>query len=214
MWHNVKQNSDEPCPCCGKPWMDLREGKVTGSTIGSVMANYGKAFGDPAKRLAINIATVELGGHSNESSYKNAHMERGHEEEPIARMMYEDLFFIEVSNGGFFDNFRTGCSTDGNVNDDGIIEIKSQFNSVHYDCIKKGRYPTAYKWQLIFNLKESGRDWVDFISYSSKYVPNKRLYVKRIFTDMVRNEFGMIDTRVGEFFNLIDETKNIMMGSR
>ncbi len=54
-WHNVEQNTDEPCPWCGKTWMELRAGKVTGSAIPKIMANYGKAFGEPAKKYATNI---------------------------------------------------------------------------------------------------------------------------------------------------------------
>lgn len=44
IWHDVDQNSDE--------WMALR-GRVGGSSIGKIMANYGKAFGQPAQDLAV-----------------------------------------------------------------------------------------------------------------------------------------------------------------
>ena len=210
MWHDVKQNSDEPCPCCGKTWLDLRLGKVTGSAkgIGCVMANLGKAFGDPAKNLAVNIATFELGGTPSADEYSNSHMERGHEEEPIARRLYEEQTFTDVYNGGFYDNGKTGCSPDGNISTYGLVEIKSHIAGFHYANIKRGGYDPKYKWQLVFNLKESKREWIDYVSFCSAFPPNKKLYVFRLFANDLKSEFQQIDDRLGQFFKLIDEIKS------
>ena len=83
---NCEQNTDE--------WFELRLGKVTGSSIAKIMANYGKAFGNPAKDLAVDLAVEQLTGKRKENNYSNSHMARGHEEEPIARALYEDKFFV------------------------------------------------------------------------------------------------------------------------
>jgi hypothetical protein len=109
-WIDIDQNSEA--------WFDLRLGKVTGSTIGKVMANLGKAFGQPAKDLAVNLAIEQLTGVRQGGDYQNAHMERGHIEEPIARLLYEELYFVDVLNGGFYDNVLTGASPDGRVGDE------------------------------------------------------------------------------------------------
>lgn len=216
MWHPVQQNSDEPCPCCGKTWMDLRAGKITGSppSIGVIMANYGKSFGDPAKRLAVDIAAVECGGRTTQSGYTNNHMERGHEEEPIARKKYEDYTFVDVSNGGFYDNGITGCSPDGRILDSGLAEIKSVSNPYHFACIKRNSYDPKYKWQLFFNLKESGREWIDYISYCGTFPSEKSLFVKRVLASESTEEFAMIDQRVSEFRSLVDKNKAIIMRYR
>ena len=191
-WHNVEQNSD--------PWLDLRAGKVTGSSIGKVMANFGKAFGEPAKKLAVNLAVERVTGRRIENDgYSNSHMERGHEEEPIARMRYEELYFMNVGNGGFFDNGDTGCSPDGIVSPEGIIEIKSVVPTTHYANIKRGTFDPTYKWQFVFNLRESGAKWLDFISYCSSFPRSKNLYVYRIECDAVVDEAFMIDKRLAEF---------------
>lgn len=207
MWHPVLQNTDEPCPCCGKTWMELRAGKVTGSSIGKVMANYGKAFGDPAKRLAVEIAVVELGGTPEQDGYTNQHMERGYEQEPIARQLYEDEYFCDVQNGGFFEDGRTGASTDGQVGKNGIIEIKSVTKTPHYNCIEHRSYDPKYKWQYFFNLKVTQRDWVDFVSFCSTYPVGKRLYVVRINKKDVQKKFDQINIRLDEFFKLVETVK-------
>ena len=41
IFHNVDQNTDA--------WFDLRLVKITSSNFGTIMANDGKAFGEPAK---------------------------------------------------------------------------------------------------------------------------------------------------------------------
>ena len=77
-FYDVEQNTDA--------WLQLRAGKLTSSNLGKVMANYGKAFGDPAKKLAVQIAIEQITGKPQESGYSNDHMDRGHEQEPIARI--------------------------------------------------------------------------------------------------------------------------------
>ena len=199
MWHDIQQNTDD--------WLILRSGHMTGSAISSVMANYGKAFGESAKKLAANIAVEQITGKNIPSSYSNAHMQRGHEQEPIARMLYEETYFCDVDNGGFFDNGFTGCSPDGLVDDDGVIEIKSVIASVQYATLKRGTYDPAYKWQLNFNLKETERDWIDYASFCQEFPDNRRLIVYRMNKDEQQKEFEMMDLRLIEFKSLVDEIK-------
>lgn len=222
MWHPVKQNTEEPCPCCGKTWMDeLRPGKVTGSTLEHAMAWHdkpirdkktkeviGPKWGDPAIRDAVEIAVIESGGDPTVNDYTNASMERGKDQEPIARGLYEAEYFCEVTNGGFYDNGRTGCSPDGLVSIDGIIEIKSVLAHVHYNCIKFNSYDPKYKWQLFHNLKESGLQWIDYISYCSTFPKGKRLFVHRLYAKDLQKEFKLINARLKDFFVLVEEIKN------
>ena len=164
-----------------------------------------KAFGEPAKQYAIDIAVARLTGKVSTNNYTNAHMERGHEQEPLAREKYELENFCDVANGGFFDNGNTGCSPDGLVSDNGLIEIKSVIPSVHYKRFKSGGFDAAYKWQLMFNLKETERDWIDFVSFCLDFPLNKRLYTHRILATDCTNEFEQIDSRLKEFELLINQ---------
>ena len=202
---DVEQNSDE--------WFELRSGKLTSSKLGIVMANYGKAFGEPAKKYAVNIAIEQITGEPIASTFTNAHMERGHEQEPIARELYENNTFSDVTNGGFFDCDFVGCSPDGMVYDDGVIEIKSVIASVQFANVKRGKVDPAYYWQCVGNLKFTGRQWLDFISYSSEFPVDKQLFVHRIYAADLQDDFNKIDSRVCDFKNLVAECKEIILNN-
>ena len=199
---DVDQNSDA--------WFQMRAGKLTSSNLGKVMANYGKAFGEPAKKLAAAVAVQRITGKCSENGYSNEHMERGHEQEPLARMLYENETFCDVTNGGFFESDFIGCSPDGLVHTDGVIEIKSVIENVHYANIKRGGLDPAYRWQCIGNLKFTDRDWLDFVSYCQAFPIGKQLYVHRINKQDLVKEFKMIDFRIAGFRELVDNiTKTI-----
>ena len=201
-FYDVEQNTDE--------WFQMRSGKLTSSKLGTVMANYGKAFGEPAKKYAVNIAVEQITGNPISSSYSNEHMERGHEQEPIARMLYEEETFCNVSNGGFYGSDSIGCSPDGLVFDCGAIEIKSVISSVHYANVKRQGLDPAYKWQCYGNLMFTGREWLDFVSYCADFPEGKRLYTHRIFKDKSIEEFAMITKRIEEFIKLVSESKTLI----
>jgi hypothetical protein len=205
MFHDVQQNSDE--------WFLLRAGKVTASSLNKVMANYGKAFGEPAKKYAVDIAVQQLTGSTSGGGYSNEHMDRGHEEEPLAIMAYEASYFCEVTNGGFFEDGDHGTSPDGLVGEDGLIEVKSAIPSIHYSRIAKQSYDPAYKWQLAGHLKFTNRDYVDFVSYCSSFPEGKKLYVHRSYREDFKEEFGMMDVRLEEFGKLLQQTKNTILNS-
>ena len=202
-FYDVAQNTDQ--------WMAYKCGKLGSSSGSAVMANYGKAFGDPAKKLAVEIAVQQITGKNTGQNYTNEHMERGHEQEPLARMLYEKEFFCTVRNGGFFDCGFTGCSPDGLVGDDGLIEAKSVIPSVHFANIKRMNIDPSYKWQLAKNLKETGRKWIDFISFCQDFPVGKQLFTYRIYAKDLSEEFKMLDTRIAEFQLLVEETKKTIL---
>ena len=194
---NVEQTTDE--------WMELRCGKVTASNFGIIMANEGKAFGEPAKKYALNIALERCTGNKTNHGFSNAHTERGHEQEPLARMLYEELTYSTVTNGGFFYTDRFGDSPDGLVGDAGVIEIKSVIPSTHYETLCRGSFDPAYKWQLIGHLYCTGRNWVDFVSYCDDFIESKKLLIYRLERNDYIGEMKRLHERKTQFIKLIDE---------
>lgn len=203
VWHDIAQNTE--------PWLQLRAGKVGGSSIGSIMANYDKDFGQPAHDLALKIAIERITGEPQLSTYTNSHMERGHEQEPIARALYEEYFFCDVLNGGFFEDGNCGVSPDGLVGDDGLIEIKSVIAKVHFATISRNTFDPSYKWQLYYNLMITKREWIDFVSFCSEFPEGKRLYTCRIMAEDVLDKFAIIKNRLDQFWVLVDEKQKTIM---
>lgn len=203
-FHNVEQNSPE--------WFALRVGKVTASNFGTFMANDGKAFGEPAKKYALQIALEQITGNkSSVAGFSNSHTARGHEQEPIARELYENENFVDVSNGGFFDCGAYGDSPDGLVGSEGAIEIKSVIATTHFDTLRRGDFDPSYKWQLIGHLDCTGCEWVDFISYCAEFPEEKQLITHRLYRDDYSDELERLRQRRGEFLELIAQTKAFIL---
>lgn len=204
IWFDIEQNSDL--------WLAARLGKATGSNFGTFMANYGKAFGDPAKRYALQLALERVTGQKAEFSFKSDDMERGHIQEPVARMLYEDAQFVEVTNGGFFDCGTYGDSPDGLIGKHGVLEIKSVTAAVHWATIERGSFDPAYRWQLVGHLDCSGREWVDFASYCSDFPDDGQLIVYRQDRDDFKTELLQLVERRAEFLALVDALTNTIRG--
>lgn len=198
VWHDVPQNTEA--------WNALRLGKATASNFGCIMANDGAAFGEPAKKYALQIALELATGRKAEFSFSTDHMERGHEQEPIARMLYEDAEFVDVTNGGFFDCGDHGDSPDGLIQHDGVIEIKSVTAAVHYATLKRGSFDPAYRWQLVGHLNCTGRDWVDFVSFCSEFPEASQLIVYRSTRDDFKEELKRLEERRAKFLELVQTT--------
>lgn len=190
-FYDVEQNTDE--------WLDLRAGKITASGLSKVMANIGKAFGEPAKDYARQIAFERVFNKPAPSGFQNSHTQRGHEQEPRALMQYEEQYFASIDNGGFFDCGDHGCSPDGLIVGGGSIEIKSQIPHVHFKTVDSGSFPSAYKWQITSNCLDIGMPYIDCISYCDDVPDTRCLYVRRFYAEELKDNHSKIIERREEF---------------
>ena len=165
--HEVAQGTDE--------WFRLRAGIVTASEISSVMA---KGQGKVRAAYMYRLIGERITGEPAES-FSNRHTERGHEQEPIARRLYEEQTGLLVAEVGFMTNHGVGYSPDGTVAEDGLIEIKTKLPHLQAEVLDRGRVPPEHIKQCQCGLWVSGREWLDFISYC----PGMPLFVHRIERD-------------------------------
>jgi hypothetical protein len=150
----------------GSPeWFEARRGIPTASRFKDILAQgEGKMRAKYMKQLAAEIITGEP-----MKTYKNDNMERGNEHEPQLRSQYlyerDDVDIVKV---GFMKMNRllcaTGCSPDGLIGDDGMIECKSTEPPLLIDILRSVKPPTAdHMPQIQGQLWISGRKWCDLV---------------------------------------------------
>ena len=146
------QGSDE--------WFDAKRGMMSASNFSKIL-NKGSGRGLYMRRLAGERLTGET-----QETYSNGNMEAGIELEAAAREYYEELNSCEVEQVGFVKmSDWIGCSPDGLVSDDGLIEIKSVLPSTHINNILRAKMPTEHIPQVQGQLFVTGRKWCDWISF-------------------------------------------------
>lgn len=116
------------------------------------------------------------------NKYKNAQMTRGNEYEDKARSIYELETGNTVEQVGFVEmNENVGCSPDGLVNDDGLIEIKNHNDLVFLRLVETGKIDKKYYNQMQFQMYVTGRKWCDYFGFNPNFTPC--FYKKRIYQD-------------------------------
>jgi len=117
-----------------------------------------------------------------EPQYVSDDMLRGQEDEFYARQLYAEQH-APVQEVGFITNDRWGFtidySPDALVGDDGLIECKSRRGKYQIQTIAENEVPEEYLLQLQTGLLVTGRNWIDFISYSG----GLPMFVKRVEPD-------------------------------
>lgn len=182
------------CPQGTEAWFRARCGKITASCFADVISVCQKKSGarnpgDPtavAERYAADLAIERISGQPHGEPPKAWVLERGHEMETAARRIYEGRTGAFVTEAGICvtDDGTFGYSSDGLVDDDGLIEIKAPIDSTKILAMWQTGDTSEYDHQMQGGMWITGRKWVDFIMYVPDLAAVGRdLYVKRVFRD-------------------------------
>lgn len=154
-------------------WMAARCGLLTASEMKYVLTPTLKVANNEKTRAhAWELAAQRISEYV-EPTYIGDAMLRGHEDEILARALYAERY-NPVRETGFVTNdefgFTLGCSPDGLVGDDGMIECKSRIQKYQVQTIVeefegKG-IPDDFVLQVQTGMLVCQRQWCDFISYS------------------------------------------------
>lgn len=162
--HNVRQGSEE--------WEQLRLGKLTASEFGRLVTPAKLQFASGAKSYCIQKAAELLGVHSPPMT-PTFYMDRGTELEPHALAEFEAKIapvqrvgFIQLSEG-----ISVGCSPDGLVGDDGVVEIKCPKSETLIEWIADGVLPSEYRMQCQGELWVTGREVCHFWGWHPEIEP-------------------------------------------
>lgn len=156
-------------------WSQARTGVITASCFSDVLA---KGQGKTRKTYMLKLAGERITG-SPMDSFNNGHMERGKEQEAVARQLYVERTGNEVIPCGFMRNENLGYSPDGLIGDDGLIEIKTKLAHLQAEALLADKVPNEHLGQIQGGLLVTGRQYLDFISYC----PNMPIFIKRVFRD-------------------------------
>lgn len=189
-------------------WLDAKLAKVSSSKISAITAKgKGAEFGAGAYTYAYElIAEEQTGQHKN---FSNAALEWGTENEPGARIKYQRRTFNLVERVGFIEmSDWLGCSPDGFVGKDGIIEIKCPHNSaVHVKTVYTKKMPTEHNPQVQCVFMVTGRKWCDFVSYDPR---NKKNDIVIIRVDRDEEYIKEMHDKAKKFKALVDSIKGKM----
>jgi hypothetical protein len=163
-------------------WHAMRVGKATASCFDAVLAKgQGKMRANYLKRVIAETLTGKV-----MESYRNAHMDRGQEQEPLARWSYELATGNAVEQVSFIehDSLDVGCSPDGLiVGKRRGAEIKCVIPTVQVETILAGGYPSEHKAQIQGSMWITGFEEWDFCSYSPDMPEHLRTYVFTVARD-------------------------------
>jgi len=184
--NNIIQGSSE--------WHHLRKGKITGTTLKSIMGTP-KARQDAIYEVLAERLTV---GVEADESYENA-MDRGTRLEPDAIALFELETNKQVERTGFCEdenNPLIANSPDGyimNTNDEEAVEIKCMGGKNHVKMWLENKIPDDYKWQK-----------VQYFVVNPKL---KKLYFVGYNPDIPIHQLHIIEVNREEILKEIEEAK-------
>jgi putative phage-type endonuclease len=166
-------------------WHELRRGKVTASRVADILARTKTGPSASRQNYLIELALQRV-TKTIEESYTNAAMEWGTQTEPQARVAYEVKTGNFVDQVAFIDHPTItgfGCSPDGIVDLDGLIEIKCPNSATHWSYIKANEPPNKYFIQMQAQMAVTGAKWCDFVSFDPRMPERSQLLVVRVMRD-------------------------------
>ncbi len=186
-------------------WHLQRLGKVTASRMADVLSKGKSGESASRKNYRTELLVQRLTGQPGES-FTNAAMEHGTKTEPLARLAYEVAKGNFVEQVAFIDHptiANFGCSPDGLVQVDGLIEIKCPNSNTHIEYLSDGKPPAKYIPQMQCQMAVTGRQWCDFVSFDPRLPDDLQLFVVRLERDQEYIE--AMEAEVQKFLSEVDE---------
>lgn len=149
-----------------RKWKDAHIGIPTSSIFSQIATTKGVAS-DSQNKLLWKLVEEKFTG-IKEDTYASADMRRGTKLEPEARIFFQMITGLDVTQVGmcFADEKKKyGCSPDGLPGEDEGLEIKCPSLKVHMEYLEAKKLPTAYFSQVQGSLYITGRERWHFFSY-------------------------------------------------
>jgi hypothetical protein len=167
----------------------------------------GSAAATRAKYMA-QLVVERMTGNPTEFKITKP-MERGTELEPIARAAYEVETNQMVDQVAWVNHptiENAGCSPDGCIGEDGLVEIKCKETHNHFESILKDEIDSDHEKQMLWQMACTGRKWCDYVCFDDRAPEGLQLYVKRLHRDNKKIE--TMEAEVIKFLAELDVLEN------
>jgi len=168
-------------PQLSDKWFKMKIGKPSSSSFGRIITGTGKpstSLSEYAEELAKEKYLYDTRGELPDDGFKgNKCTDRGIELEPLSAADYEMTRQVRIRHVGFItdDLMRYGTSTDGLINEDGIVEFKNLISKTFFNLFIKTKKnnvtPPSYIPQIQGELFVTGREWCDIVFYHPQFEP-------------------------------------------
>ena len=179
IYEELEQGSSE--------WLQARCGMISASIMNDILTPTLKMASNDKTRAATYELACQRVTQYVEPQYWTDAMLRGVSDEGTAADLYSERIAPTQEVGGMVREFEFGriwYSPDRLVGDDGLIEVKSRRNGLHFKTVAEGEVPKEHILQLQAGLLVSGRKWIDYISICK----GQPLFIKRVEPDPVYQE--------------------------
>jgi putative phage-type endonuclease len=193
-------------------WLKLRLGKVTASGVADLLVKTKTGASASRANYLIKLAIQRVTGQIEEG-FTNDAMQWGKDHEAQARVAYEVVSGNFVDQIGFVEHPSItwfGCSPDGLVNDNGLVEIKCPNSATHWSYIRADGSPNKYYIQMQAQMACTGRDWCDFVSYDPRMPERSQLFIKRVMRE--DSYIAEMEEEVKKFLDEVEVEVNLMKG--
>ena len=154
-------------------WLMARLGKPTASHASEILTPKELKLSKQSRAYRHRLVAEIFLGEPIESA-TTQFMERGNTLEPEARKWYEMETGQDVETAGLIltDDERVGCSPDGLVGENGIVEFKT-YEAVHHvrELLDPKPLDNAHKGQIQWTLWVTDRGWCDRVYYHPTFQP-------------------------------------------
>lgn len=183
-------------------WKQMRAGKVTASRVADVIAKTKSGYSASRANYMTELVIERFGVISE--GFTNAAMQWGTENEPLARIEYENRNLVSVEQVDFVDNpliAMSGASPDGIVGN-GLLEIKCPNSTTHFEYLLANAVPEKYKPQMAWQMACTGAEWCDFVSYDPRVPEGLQYFQVRYNRDDAY--IAMLEDEVIKFLEEVD----------
>lgn len=187
-------------------WLQARCGLLTASEFDRILTPTLKVADNPKSRAHLWELAAQRITQYVEPQYISDAMLRGQEDEIKARDLYSEKI-APVQQCGFVTNntwgFTLGCSPDGLIGDEGVLECKSRGQRFQIqtivDYFADGITPDDFTLQTQGELLVTRRKWVDLVSYSGglPMIP-MRIEVIQSVHDAILEAAAKFEARINE----------------